>query len=118
VSEPVAPDDPAWLARIAHRVGTVLFGASGPATPERVAEAAEAASWVAARYIDPDTGTIPTDPDVYAGVVVLAVRVYQGPASPAGSLASEAYTGVYVPADLLEHVRHYFDPHRTAGGVA
>jgi hypothetical protein len=124
----IAPDDAGWLARISERAGRVLFGATGPAgaATERVSEAAEAASWLAARYIARvDAGTlevpllIEDDPAVLAGCVTLAVRVFSDPASPAGSLASEAYTGVYVPADLLEHVRHYFDAFRAGGlGIA
>jgi hypothetical protein len=123
----IAPDDAGWLARISERAGRVLFGATGPAgaATERVSEAAEAASWLAARYIAREVGTleapllIEDDPTVLAGCVTLAVRVFSDPASPAGSLASEAYTGVYVPADLLEHVRHYFDAHRAGGlGIA
>jgi hypothetical protein len=115
----IAPADPAWVGSIAERAGRVLFGATGPAAAasERVREASEAASWIAARYMAGDAGaeTMPDDVDVLSGCVTLAVRVYQSPSSPAGSLASEAFTGVYVPADLLEHVRHFFDPWRVGG---
>jgi hypothetical protein len=119
----VAADDAGWLARISERAARVMFGAAGPgaASTERVGEASEAASWLAARYIarDVDVLTIPDDPQVLAGVVLLTVRVFHDPNSPAGSLASEAYTGVYVPSDLLEHVRHYFDAFRVGGlGIA
>lgn len=95
----------------------VLFGAQPPPgeAPDRISDATAAASLLAARYIDPAGELIPDNPTTAAGVVTLAVRVYQDPASPAGSLASDAYSGVYVPEDLLTHVRHYFDPWRVRG---
>jgi hypothetical protein len=96
---------------------------------ERVSRAAAAAGVVVARYVDPEGYALEldpevvldyTDPELFAGLVAIAVRIYQDPASPAGILGSDAYTGAYVPSDLLEHVRHYFDHRRVRGawGIA
>lgn len=106
---------------VAAAVAAVLgFPVVAPTT--RVSDAAAAAVMVARRYLYGDTATeFPdpaTGPDLYAGLVALAVRIYHDPASPGGVVGGDAYTGAAIPEDLLAHVHHYLDPYRTLWGIA
>lgn len=108
---------------VANAVTAVLGFPAGPPSI-RVDDAATAAVLAARRYIHgdrTDAGDLPdpaTGPDLFAGLVSLAVRIYHDPASPGGVVGGDAYTGAAIPEDLLAHVHHYFNPYRTAWGIA
>lgn len=110
---------------VAAAVAAVLGFPVSPSPPTRVTDASAATVRLARRYLyadGPDADTpFPdptTGPELFAGLVALAVRVYHDPASPAGVVGGDAYTGVAIPEDLLAHVHHYLDPYRTAWGFA
>ena len=111
-------------AAVANAVGLVLGFPAG-AVPPRVTDASTATVAVTRRYLYGEGTSPPTEmpdpatgPDLFSGLVALAVRVYQDPSSPAGVMSSEAYIGTPIAEDLLAHVHHYFDPYRTAWGIA
>jgi hypothetical protein len=95
-----------------------------PADDERVARAVVASVERVTIYVygtEPVADELPIDqPLVFAGLVKLAVRVHLDPRSPAGSLESDTYTGVSVPADLMAEVDDYFNHLRQPGawGIA
>lgn len=114
---------------LAEAVALAVAGALNfppiPIPPPRVTEASRAAVAVARRYTYPAADPPPvlpdptTGPDYFAGLVALGVRIYHDPSSPGGIVGGDAYTGAALPEDLLAHVRHYFDPWRTAAwGIA
>jgi hypothetical protein len=112
-------------AAVAAAVAAVL-GFPGAAPPPRVTDASTASVSVARRYLYGDQDAVPptelpdptTGPDLFSGLVALAVRIYQDPSSPAGVMSSEAYIGTPIAEDLLAHVHHYLNPYRTAWGIA
>jgi len=111
--------DAELAAAVAAAVSAVLGFPTGT-PPVRVIDAAAAAVAMARRYLfaGDDLTLIPDGPDVVAGLTALAVRIYHDPASPAGIMGADAYTGPMIPEDMLAHVHHYLDPYRTGWGIA
>jgi hypothetical protein len=110
----------AELAAAVANAAALVLGFPAGTTGQRMDDAAAAAVAQARTYIygrfpeEPMPMPDPTvAPDVYLGLQALAVRLYHDPASPAGVVGGDAYTGVAIPEDLLAHVHHYFDAWRT-----
>lgn len=110
----------AELAAAVANAAALVLGFPAGTTGQRMDDAAAAAVAAARTYMFGRAEETPTPmpdptaaPDVYLGLQALAVRMYHDPASPAGVVGGDAYTGVAIPEDLLAHVHHYLDPHRT-----
>lgn len=113
------------LASAVADAAAVVLGFPAGAANARLDDASAGAVAVARGYlygVDETTATPMPDPvaapGVFLGLQALAVRMYHDPASPAGVVGGDAYTGVAIPEDVLAHVHHYFDPYRTAWGMA